>query len=126
MQLGSVREDQGKLADAARMFNMAAWIMATSPLPSNLDGRLAVELARRANQITGGRQARVLDTLAAAAAEIGQFPDAVRIAESAAALADQQGDTNLADAIRERIKNYKAGKPYRDERSSVEVDVVGK
>ena len=126
MQLGFVRDEQGQAADAARMFNMAAWLMATSPLPSNRDGRLAADLANRANRITGGRQARVLDTLAAAAAELGQFPDAVRIAESAASMAAQQGDAALAEAIGARIDLYKAGRPFRDERHNVEVNVVGK
>ena len=56
----------------------------------------------------------MLDALAAARAEAGKFPEAVAAAAKAAALArPRQGP--LAQAIQQRLKLYKAGKPYREQ-----------
>ena len=56
----------------------------------------------------------MLDTLAAAYAEAGRFPDAVRTAEQALAMASAKSQTGLADGLRERIKLYQAGAAFRD------------
>ena len=69
--------------------------------------------AQRANQLSGGRQPDVLDTLAAAYAEAGRFPEALATARKALDLATQQHGQPLADVLRSRIALYEAGKPYR-------------
>jgi tetratricopeptide (TPR) repeat protein len=56
-------------------------------LPALRNGAEAVSLATRACEVTGYRDRRALDHLAAAAAESGQFAEAVRAAEQALTLA---------------------------------------
>jgi len=91
----------------------AAWVLATCPEPSIRSGREALELARRAVQLTNGKDPVVLDTLAAAYAETGSFADAASTARVALALAAQQGNEKLASALKTRIALYQSGKPFR-------------
>ena len=92
--------------------NQAAWLMATSSDASLRNGADAVELARRAVQLVGEREPTTLDTLAAAYAEAGRFPDAVQTARRALTLARQQGNRALAKSIEEKLPLYEAQKPY--------------
>ena len=71
----------------------SAWMLATNPNASVRNGAEAVELAQRAVELSGGREPAILDTLAAAYAEAGRFPEAVKTAQRAAALASARGDT---------------------------------
>ncbi|MBI4877880.1 MAG: tetratricopeptide repeat protein [Acidobacteria bacterium] len=72
--------------DDAALLNHVAWVLATSPEAALRNGVEAVKLAQRAERLTGGRDAAVLDTLAAAYAETGRFWEAVQAARRAAAL----------------------------------------
>jgi tetratricopeptide (TPR) repeat protein len=99
--------------DDADAHNKLAWLRATCPKPSLRSGTAAIEHAQRANGLCGGRRPDVLDTLAAAYAEAGRFPEALRAARHALDLATQQHDQPLADVLRSRIRLYEAGKPYR-------------
>ena len=56
----------------------------------------------------------MLDTLAAAYAEKSQFADAVATARRARALAAQQNQPDLADAIGNRIALYEADRTFRE------------
>jgi hypothetical protein len=71
-------------------------------------------LARRAVQLSDGRNPAILGTLAAAYAEAGRFSEAVKTVEQALALATSQNNASLAETLRTRIKLYQAGSPYRD------------
>ena len=93
-------------------FNHLARMLATSPEASVRDGAAAVQLALQAVKLTAGRQPAILDTLAAAYAEAGQFAAAIETAEQARALASSQNNTAMADAVLARIKLYQAGVPY--------------
>jgi len=93
----------------------AAWVMATTSNPKFLNGAKAVNLAKLANQMTSYRQPEHLDTLAAAYAEAGNFPEAIRTAELAAELARAAGKTDLDREIQPRLALYRQGRPYRDE-----------
>ena len=55
----------------------------------------------------------VLDVLAAAHAEAGQFDDAVRVAEQAIELAGQKNQEREASVVQRRLNLYRNGKPYR-------------
>ncbi len=90
-----------------------AWLRATCSDPSLRNGAEAVELAQRANQLSGGQRPEMLDTLAAAYAEAEWFPEAVATARKALELARQQNNPALAEAVQERITKYEAGRPYR-------------
>lgn len=99
--------------DAEAQKNMA-WILATCPDPRIRDGGKAVELAKRANELTQGRNPITRVTLAAAYAEVGRFSDAIRTAEAALQIANDSGNVALAERIREQIALYRAQQPFRD------------
>lgn len=94
--------------------NGLAWLLATSRDPRLRDGREAVRLAERACQLTGYREATILDTLAAAYAEAGHPEDAVRIATAALVLAHRTGQHELAGAITTRLNLYRSGRAFRE------------
>jgi tetratricopeptide (TPR) repeat protein len=98
--------------DYADAQNKLAWVLATCPQTSLRNGNKAVELAQRANQLTDDGNPVFLDTLAAACAEAGRFPEAVEAAQRALQLAETQSNTALADAIRSQLKLYQAGIPF--------------
>ena len=95
--------------DAAAL-RQAAWILATSSQASLRNGQEALALAVRAAEVSGTRDAAVLDTLAAAYAESGRFAEAVLTAQRALALADAK----LAESLKRRIAGYEVGSAFRD------------
>ena len=97
----------------AALLNDTAWMLATNPNAFVRNGVEAVELAQRALKLAGDNEPAILGTLAAAYAEAGRFPEAVRTAEQAARLAAAKGDRLLAQQIRTRLELYTRGKPYR-------------
>jgi len=125
--LGDVLREAGETRKAIAHYRMAldirpdfapaldslAWVLATSPDASVRDGVQAVELAARAEQISGGRNPGFVATLAAAYAEVGRFPEAVATAERALRLATAQGKAPLAERLRTQVALYQAGAPYR-------------
>ncbi len=98
----------------ASTLRRASWVMATSPDSAIRSGVEALAFAVRAVQLSGGKDARVLDTLAAAYAEKGQFADAALTARRAQAQASQENQPALADEIGVRIALYEAEQPFRD------------
>ncbi|MGP8243266.1 MAG: tetratricopeptide repeat protein [Bryobacteraceae bacterium] len=92
----------------------AAWVLATSPDAAIRDGDEALGFAVRVVELSGGKDARVLDTLAAAYAEKRQFADAALTARRALARATEANQSALAGEIRARIGLYEAGRPFRD------------
>jgi len=95
------------------LLNKMAWVLATNPDASVRDGAEAVQLAERATGVSDRSDPAVLDTLAAAYAEAGQFAEAVRTGEQALQLAVAVGNRTLAEKIRTRADLYRSGKPYR-------------
>jgi len=96
------------------LLNQTAWVLATCPEASVRNGTEAVKLAQRAVQVSGGRDPAILDTLAAAYAEVGRFPEAVQTTRQALALATQQNTQPLAEGLRARIALYEAKTPFRE------------
>ena len=93
--------------------NHLAWLLATCPQAALRNGAQAVELARELERLSGGKNPEYLDTLAAAYAEAGQFPQAVEAAGRALSLAAAQ--TNLhVEEIRGRLKLYQNHSPYHE------------
>jgi tetratricopeptide (TPR) repeat protein len=95
--------------------NNLAWLLATSPENRLRDGPRAVELAERADQLTGNRNPVIGATLAAAYAEARRFPEAIKAAERALDLAIATGNKALADAITAQIELYRSGSPSREQ-----------
>ncbi len=98
----------------ASFLSQLAWALATSPEASIRNGARAVELAQRAAQRNSGGDLNVLDTLAAAYAEVGRFSEAIETARQAQTLATLQGKTSAAAVLEARIKLYQGRSPYRD------------
>jgi Flp pilus assembly protein TadD len=91
-----------------------AWVQATCPQASLRDGGEAIRHAERANQLCDdGKRVEVLATLAAAYAEAGLFPQALRTARRALAFAAQQNSQGWADLLRTQVALYERGKPFR-------------
>ena len=94
--------------------NNLAWVLSAGPDDSLRDGKAAVELALRLNQVTKQNNPFFIRTLADAYAEAGQFEKAVETAENAARLAEAQGDHQLVNKIDEEKDLYRQHRPFRD------------
>jgi serine/threonine-protein kinase len=91
--------------------NSLAWLLATCTDPGVRDGARAVRFAEEAVAATGRRDPRILDTLAAAHAEAGQFDTGAAVEKEAMALLQTDEERNEYGA---RLKLYEAGTPYRE------------
>jgi tetratricopeptide (TPR) repeat protein len=121
--LGKLLHGQGKLSEAAALFrkgaeraapntlNELAWSMATSANARERNSALAMELAEKAVAATGRTNTMMLDTLAAAFAESGQFDKAVSVQEEAIALLQSENEKRDYGS---RLKLYESKTPYRD------------
>lgn len=89
------------------VYNSLAWIYATSANAKLLNGTRAVELAGN-NAV---QTPDALDTLAAAQARAGHFPQAIAAQEQAIKLAK---DKELRTEYEQRLKLYRAGTPYTE------------
>jgi tetratricopeptide (TPR) repeat protein len=98
--------------DHVEALKSLAWLLATCSDGAVRNGRQALELAERANRLCAGRRADVLDSLAAAYAEVGRFPEARTAAQDAMELARQSHARPLADALAARIALYEVGQPF--------------
>ena len=95
-----------------------AWLQATCPEAALRNGNEAMELARQANQSSGGKRLDILDVLAAAYAEAGWYAEAQAAERKTLELATQQNDRAAAEVIRARLALYEAGRPYHQIRST--------
>jgi hypothetical protein len=79
------------------------WLLATCPKAECRDGAQAVEVARKACELSGWTDANHLDTLAAAFAEVGQLDKAVETETRAVQLATGKKQ----QAFRLRLESYR-------------------
>jgi tetratricopeptide (TPR) repeat protein len=93
--------------------NELAWLLATSWDDSVRDGKKAAELATTACELTQWEEPWYLDTLAAAYAEAGKFPDAVKWQKKALEH-PERFPAALIEQVKDRLKLYEAGKPYHE------------
>jgi len=124
--LGRALADLGRLDEAIHHYNEAlrlkpnlpgalnnlAWLLATQEGTPWFDPVRAVELARQACEQTNDQHPDHLDTLAAAYAAAGRFPEAVSTARRAVELALSLGQTRLASEIRTRLSLYEKGRTH--------------
>jgi len=101
--------------DYSEALNDLAWELATAPLPSARDGNKAVELAQRADQLTGNKDLDILDTVAAAYAEAHRFQKAVQTARQAIAFAHSSGQEDRVAQLNSELALYEAGQPFHRE-----------
>ncbi len=102
--LGNAREDYHIATRLARL-------LAISSSPQLRNGAEAVRIAESASEITSHRDPEMLDVLAAAYAENGQFEAAAETARRAHELAISAGRPYLAAQIEGRLQSYRAGRP---------------
>jgi tetratricopeptide (TPR) repeat protein len=95
-------------------YNNLAWILATCVDPDFRDGELALKHAQKAVELLK-ESPDSLDTLAAAQAQAGRFPEAVRTMERVVAWCEQKGDPQRLEQARLHLASYQEGKPWRDE-----------
>jgi Flp pilus assembly protein TadD len=127
LRLGRVGPALAELREALRLnpkgpheMRQLAWVLATHNDPRYRDPAEAVRLAEAARDLTGGNNAVVLDTLAAAYADAGRPEDAVRVGLQAEELAAKAGIPALVKDARRRVDDfYRAGRPFRDESVAV-------
>jgi tetratricopeptide (TPR) repeat protein len=123
LQMGRANEAVAEYKRALRInpddteaLNNMAWILATWPDALIRDGAKAVELAERADTLTRGNSPIIDATLAAAYAETGRFPEALKTGQRALQLATTEGDISRVDSIRAQIEVYQSGAAFRDHR----------
>ncbi|MGD0017572.1 MAG: tetratricopeptide repeat protein, partial [Verrucomicrobiia bacterium] len=121
-ELGKVPEAMAQYREALRLrpdlppaLSKLAWILATNGNADFRNGTEAVRLAERLCTVTGYKQAKALDVLAAACAEAGRFSDAVCVAQKAVESANAAGRREMAKQIQERLKLYQAGQPFHED-----------
>jgi tetratricopeptide (TPR) repeat protein len=90
----------------------AAWILATCADGRCRNGRLAVEHATKACELTKWTFGDYIDTLAAAWAEAGDFAWAIRCQEKAIGMALSDKEKEAYDR---HLAAYAVGQPFRDE-----------
>jgi Flp pilus assembly protein TadD len=122
--LGAICLRQGRLEEAAielaetvrldpnnvEALNNQAMIWAGAPEARYRDGRRAVASAARAGELTGWKNAGVLDTFAAACAESGDFQAAVEAQSKAIDLVTEE---TAKQDLRTRLRLYQDRQPYR-------------
>jgi tetratricopeptide (TPR) repeat protein len=97
--------------DLAVAYNGLAWVLATAPQDNLRNGSKALEYAQKAYGLTQGKIAATFETLAAAAAETGDFTAAVT-------WETKYLGTSLpparAEAGKQRLGLYQRNLPYRE------------
>ncbi len=93
--------------------NNLAWLLATSPESTHRDGPRAVRLAELVCKATAFGSPPLLETLAAAYAEVGKFDQAEKTIMQAIEIVRRNPKTST-ETLESRLKLYRAGKPYRE------------
>ena len=100
-------------SDSVDSLNNLAWILSTFPETWLRNGRRALALAERANQLSRDNNPAILRTLAAAYAENGRFTEARVTAERGLQLAKAQENLALANILEGDIARYRRNAPVR-------------
>ena len=92
--------------------NNLAWLLSVCPITSYRDGEEALIHAKKAVELSNSTNSLYLGTLAAAYAEAGNFPEAVRSQRQAIKVGFDEEDAKRAS---DRLLLFEQGKPYREE-----------
>jgi tetratricopeptide (TPR) repeat protein len=107
---GSIRRYETAVSlapDDANIMRNLAFLLTNTPDASLKDGHRAVALAERAVELSHGRDATILGTLAAAYAEVGRWDDALSAAERAASSPSASGNAALQKQSRDLVEHYR-------------------
>ncbi len=98
----------------ALSYNDLARLLATREPAQGGDPVRAVTLAERACKLTDNKAFACFDTLAAAYAAAGRFPEAIATAQKAIAMASAAGQTAWARQIQTRLELYQGRRAFRE------------
>jgi len=113
--LGLFRQVLQFQPDHVDAINRVAWVLATHPDPGVRNGAEALSLAQKACGLTKQQHAPSLNTLAAAHAENGQFPEAVQNMQRAIEVARTTGQNSFVAIAEKLLVLYQSGQPFREE-----------
>ena len=98
-----------------KAYNNLAWVLVTSEDPSYRDGPKALMLVQTALHLYNFDDFRIMDTLAAVYAELGQFDKATDAQSKSIKIAEKRGEAELLDELREALSNYEMNRKYYKE-----------
>lgn len=113
--LASLRQDLSRDPGSITAMNNLAVLLATAADPKLRNGAEAVRLAEKASEISSNENPVILSTLAAAYAESGRFPDAIRTSEKAIELARAAGADAVVKRNAELLEYYRRGEAYHQQ-----------
>ncbi len=106
------RESIRLVPDSPKTLGALAWALATSSSAEYRNGAEAVELAKKSCELTKYKEPELLNVLAAAYAQNGQFKEAARTIETAIDLYVSSGNIQRAGELAELQKLYRTGQRY--------------
>ncbi len=92
-----------------------SWLLSSRPSADFHNPAEALELALKADKLTGHQSPAVLSSLDVAYGSLGKFDDAIKTAGELQKLAQANNLQPTADRAGARLELYKAGKPYRED-----------
>ncbi|HTB62176.1 MAG TPA: hypothetical protein VK737_01195 [Opitutales bacterium] len=96
------------------ILNRLAWMLSTSTDDAIRNSAEALTLAQRAYAIDNGQHVNIIDTLACAYANAGDFNQAVQRELEAITLAQSAKATDIAAVLQTRLVLFQNEKPYRE------------
>ena len=114
-EVGSTEPQPGRnpAIEHSRFLNTAAWILATDPDSNLRDPKTALNFAKKACELSDGKNAPALDTLAVAYAANGDFESALRWQAQAIERGANESAEERAGFL-QRYKLYEARKPFTE------------
>ena len=100
--------------DYVSALNDLAWLLATCADANLRNGSEALRLAKRAARLTARKDAGILETLAAAYAEKGDFAEAANTAEQAIQLCDAATHQELLATLHNCVQRFRSSQPLRE------------
>ena len=110
--------------DNSGVLNNLAWLLSTSPEDAIRDGKRAIEIAKKACELTEWKEAHIISTLAAAYAETGDFTQARSF--SGKAVETGSDVPEVKEQLEKELESYKAEKPWREKQEQEEAVLDGK
>jgi tetratricopeptide (TPR) repeat protein len=102
---------QMKIKQPERALNSLAWLRATCPEAEMRNGKEAVKLALKACELSEWKNWSIIDTLAAAYAEQGDFDRAITYQKQVLQIGKS---ANEFDKMKEHLALYQQHRPYRE------------
>ena len=109
--IAAIQKAQSIQTESTQIANDLAWMLATAPEDDLRNGQESLVLALQANKSAGGKNPYILDTLAAAYAEIGDFDNALENGRAALKIAEASANKELISSLKKEMALYELGTP---------------